>query len=193
MQGPSPELANNKGLNAGDYFLSVRETILGPEVIICVVGRRAHALLIENQKKSKESFDYKSPIFQEIMNTPNAKDQSIRSSWAAGDFLVFLPEQDEMCSYFPGARTARYIALDIMDHMKEDTNKEFRTNCFTLKSEIRSFGPTNRCQVPLVEPLETDKQYFPSDDQLKSASEIFYRPVKDEMSVEVVDTSEVER
>src|SRR3990170_4044441 len=67
LQGTSPEILKDSRLTAGQYYLTVRNKSLGNKVLICVCARRAHALLLINNKKTKESFNYKSPIFQEII------------------------------------------------------------------------------------------------------------------------------
>ena len=192
LQGTSPELAEDGGANkSGDFYLSILNRNLHQKVIVCIVGRRAHALLMENNRKTKESFDYDSPIFKQIVNTQSTRDQSIRSSWSVGDFLCWLPEENVFCTFFPGVRALRPIAFDLIDYMTEpksrsiESKKEYpHTNCFEFNSFLQSFGPRYRCMVVKPTPLVPDKSLFPQQEQLEASQKIFYHPVLTETKTE---------
>lgn len=197
LQGTSPELT--EGHKAGNFFISVRNRQIGEKCVICVVGRRAHALLMRDGKKVSESFDKDSPVFKEIINTPSTPNQSVRSSYSIGDFLCYLPEEDEFVSYFPGIKSARPVSYEIIDHMTEVKHRKMEskkslphTNCFEMWNQMENFGPKNRCFVPHVKPLDPLQEYFPNQDDFDSAKKIFYSPVVNEVKVEEV-TDDVER
>lgn len=197
LQGTSPELAENDGRNkSGDFYLSVLNRNVGQKVIVCVCDRRVHALLMENGRKSKESFNYNSPIFQLIMSISSTKDQSIRSSWSVGDFLCWLPEENVFCTFFPGVRALRPVAFDLIDYMTtpkerviESKRDLLHTNCFEFTSFLQNFGPRYRCMVVKLTPLDVERSLFPESLALKSVQEIFIRPVINEQKVEKVNVS----
>jgi len=189
LQGINPELKDTT-LQAGMFFLSVRNKAVGNKVLIRVCERRAHALLLINNKKTKESFNFKSPIFQEIINTKSTSDQSVRSAWSLGDFLVWLPEEQEFASFFPGQKTLRPVALDIIDYMTPG-KKDVQTNCFELYATFDSHGPTRRSWVPKVIPLDKERQdMVPEVLTFKAAHTTFMSPVTSEAKITVAMDSD---
>lgn len=189
LQGVNPELKDAK-LQAGMFFLSVRNKAVGNKVLIRVCERRAHALLLINSKKTKESFNFKSPIFQEIINTKSTSDQSIRSAWSQTDFLVWLPEEQEFASFFPGQKTLRPVGMEIVDYMTPGV-KDIKTNCFELFATFDSHGPTRRSWVPKIIPLDSDRQdMIPEILAFKAAHAIFMSPVSNEVKIGVATDSD---
>lgn len=196
IQGTNPEI--EKGAQQGTFFVTLLDRKLTNKVIITVCARRAHALLLENNKKVKESFNYASPIFKEIIATQSTKDQSVRSSYSIGDFLLYLPEEDIFCTFFPGQKTLRPVAFDIIDYGTPpegraiDSRKNWpHTNVFTLNSEWKKYGTSFRSFIPVVTPLACDPSFWPTPEALAQPKAIFYKPVIDEMGVEEapVDTN----
>ena len=205
LQGTSGEIGQlhpqtGKPLHAqGDYYLSLKDRNMGREVKVAVLTRRAHAIMFRNQtEKVGESFNYESPTFQEIMNTPNAKDQSITTSFSIGDFLCWLPEQDNFATFFPGRKSSRPAGFEIIDFMtkpeeRNESKKELPyTNCFIFGSVYRKFGPKFSAFCPTITPIESTPDLMPDPKLLESALAMFWKPVKEELNL-VKNTAPVNR
>lgn len=195
LQGTSGEIAElhpstGKPMHAiGDFFLTLKNKNLGREVPITVLTRRAHAIMFRDNRKEKESFQYESPLFQEIMHTPNNRAQNLAVNFCIGDFLLWLPSEDTFATFFPGNKTGRPVAFTIIDHMAPlDTRTEAKkdlmyTNCFVLGSKFRKFGDKNQCFVPIVTPVEPSHDLMPDPALVEPANTMFWAPVEAEARV----------
>lgn len=190
LQGTNPELSDPKN-QQGDYYLTLHNKNLGKKFKTCIIGRRAHALLMLAGKKAKESFNIKSPIFAVIRNTKSTQDQAVRASYGH-DFLCYLPEDDVFATFFLGQKALRPAGLLIEEHRTKPEERHISkaeleyTNCFEIWSYLKKFGPRFQCMAPGVTPLPPEKQYFPSEEAATGPLEIFYRPVQQEVQVTVV-------
>lgn len=199
IQGISAEV-KEENIEAGHFLISNTHTNLKQDFTILVLGRRSHALLMINNKKSKESFNFDSPIFKEIMSTPSDRPNGINSFWG-NDFLIYVPKVGEFVTFFCGKPSNREIGWSIVDHMIPFKDREKgktdlpHTNCFQLDSifETTKFGSDYRCHCPIITPLEPSKEFFPDQNSLESAAKIFHTPVQNEAKVEEADQEEPER
>lgn len=200
IQGISKEINKENHVEAGDFLVSNTNTNLKQGFSICVVGRRSHALLMIDNKKSKESFNFESPVFKEIQNTKSDRDAGINAFWG-DDFLIWIPKAGEFYTLFCGKPSNRETGWCIVDHMTPLDQREKgredlpHTNCFTLDShfEIKKFGENYRCHCPDVIPIEPDKILHPDIQAAELAGQTFYSPVKNEATIEEVEEEDSDR
>lgn len=198
LQGVSEE-CNTEGNAPGDYFLTVQDKNLKRKVVICIMGFRPHAMFVENGQKTMESFNEDSPVFKEIVTLAKIKHPSgTFAQWAAGEFLVYIPNTFVFAVFFPGSKTARYISFDIFDHMVEIDNRPENTkdlpytNCFELYADMVDYKNGRKAWVPRVLPIEPLAEYFPAASAYNDAMAMFIAPIKAEAEVEEAESSDTE-
>jgi len=185
--GPAPS-----DPKAGEFFLTLKNRKLGHKVLICVLGVRPHALLIQGGKKTKESFKFNSPIFKEIQNTP-ADGVVTQVMWSGGEFLCWLPAENEWGVLFPGKPKTRPAAGEILTYMRPPQDRKVEaskdlphTNCFSLVSKLQSWGPVKKSYIIQIVPEEPARSNFPEQESADTARRMFIEPIGKEPNVEVI-------
>ncbi len=175
----------------GDFFIASKELNLGPKVEVVIAGRRPHALLLQAKKKIKETFDYNSPLFEEIAHTKDDRPNEIVAFNGLGDWLFFLPKYELYITYFCGRGSTRPLTNELLDYLTppelritELSKEKPYTDHFELYShwETKMWGDKFKSWRPKSTPLEKwDKK--PDILKLKEACRIFYNPVENEIKL----------
>ena len=197
LQGLSKEVGKD-GNEQGQFYVSSDELNLGKEVEIVVVHRRSHALLLEGNKKTLETFNIKSPIWYQIKRTKDDRDREIVKFIGEGDWLWYLPAHNKFFTYFCGKAATYPLTVELKIYMtppdkrklEVDRDREW-TNHFTLYSEVKTWGDKFRAMSPKVRPLETFDVNEIDMALATEATNMFFAPVQAEPDVE--ETSDVER
>jgi hypothetical protein len=200
IQGVSSEVERDD-ISQGDFFIGSKDLNVGPRVEIVVFDRRAHALLLDGNKKIKETYRSDSPLFKDIALTPDDRANNIVSFSGLGDWLFWLPEQSIFVTYFCGKRSTRPLTDSILDYLTPITQrttvlakeKPF-TNSFELYShfETRLWGPRYKCYIPKVTPLDLFSEDMDKDLLLR-ATAIFRAPAAKESTMEEAHPDVIDR
>jgi len=192
--------ANPPLAHQGQYF-GHNTALTDPVIFVCHVRR--HAIFFKNKEKIAESFNPKSPIYQDIKaDVPNYDFNKGYCPRECLSFLVYVPALGDFCILYPASKTQRSVAGDIIKYTTpikdrdSDASKElgvahlFKLGNTQLTNKFKTLIPT---ATPLFEPPEDYAS--PGEDALARAVKIFLRPVIAELEnpVEEAPESEDER
>ena len=171
---------------AGEFFVKTNTINLSSQFRAIVAARRNHALLLENNKITKQSYDYESPLFQEIKNTKNNREEGILSMSGKGDWLFWLPDYNIFVTYFCGKSSNRGLTNDILDYITPPEQRatvlakeKVETKFLEIYShwETKKWGDAIKCFVPKCRPLEEEEVLCPDTDRIATDKALFYQPV----------------
>lgn len=194
---PATLATGEKVFNApGAWYHSGTKVNYGLEVgVLICPGHRPHALEIINGKKTRESFNKDSPIYQDISITRNTKEVLISFGW---EFLIFIPKTASFASLYFGRKSTRaQVPEEIFDYMREpekrqsESKRELQhTSYFNLYSQFETQGQ-NRFWVPHISPLTLTENLLPPKELLNQVYTTFTSIVLSESKVTKSTNKEV--
>ena len=199
IQGMANECGNDDSqgtkINQGDYYIGTDEITLGDNLKIVVVGRRAHALLIEGGKVTKETYDINSPLWKEIKSVKDDYEAGIVKFVGEGDWLLYLPDYKRFVTFFCGKAATYPLTVQLKkflqnpDERRNEVDKELPwTNHFEMTSKVKNWGDKYKAMVPNITPLQGfDLENEVDKDDGRWASETFYAPLRTEKALEEDD------
>ena len=193
IKSPNADDVKDGTFKAGD--IAVRDNNLGTQTVIVVCHQRWHALLIENGKRTQESYDVDSPISAFLKSEDNAR----KRSWPDYDirrgleFLCYVPACDTFALFHPNTWSARNTGsstkikkcIEPMETRSEAGKQLPYTNYFTLSS--RTMTNVHKTPIPHIEPCEPDASMAPKPEELAKATKQFEEPVRAEASISETD------
>ena len=152
-----------------------------------VIAQRDHALRFVKNQKDVETYDKSSSIWQDIKKTKNNFEQGINAILGT-EWLLWLNEQAQFATFHAGKSATLDLTKDIVRILQVEGNRQI-----TMYSTLKSWGTKYSAfgaRAVETKPEELGDFPTPTQEQLDSAKELFYAPVRAEVEMVEVDETD---